>query len=78
MIQIENLTYQYNKSEPILSFPNITLDKGKNLLILGESGIGKSTLLHLLAGLIKPITGKILTKKINNFKFFKKQSTRPV
>ncbi len=64
MIQIENLTYQYNKSEPILSFPNITLDKGKNLLILGESGIGKSTLLHLLAGLIKPITGKILINEI--------------
>tara|TARA_B110001454_G_C12715522_1_gene432419 strand:- start:2250 stop:2879 length:630 start_codon:yes stop_codon:yes gene_type:complete len=60
MIQTENLTHQYNKRGAILSFPNITLDKGENLLILGASGIGKTTLLHLLAGLIKPTTGKIL------------------
>ena len=65
MVQIENLTYQYNKRGPVLSFPNITLDKGKNLLILGESGIGKTTLLHLLAGLIQPTTGKILINQIN-------------
>jgi len=65
MIQTENLTYQYNKRGAILSFPNITLDKGENLLILGESGIGKTTLLHLLAGLLKPATGKILINKVN-------------
>jgi len=34
------------------------------LLILGESGIGKTTLLHLLAGLLKPVTGKILINKV--------------
>ena len=65
MIQTENLTYQYNKRGAILSFSNITLDKGENLLILGESGTGKTTLLHLLAGLLKPATGKILINKVN-------------
>ena len=64
MIQTENLTYQYNKKTTTLSFPNITLNKDENLLILGESGIGKTTLLHLLAGLIKPTTGKILINKV--------------
>ncbi|WP_026288373.1 ABC transporter ATP-binding protein [Polaribacter irgensii] len=59
MIQTENLTYQYKKRGAILSFPNIALEKGKNLLILGESGIGKTTLLHLLAGLLKPVTGNV-------------------
>ncbi|WP_237275610.1 ABC transporter ATP-binding protein [Tenacibaculum ovolyticum] len=63
MIQTENLTYQYKKGTAIFSFPNITLEKGDNLLILGESGIGKTTLLHLLAGLLKPVTGKILINK---------------
>ncbi len=64
MIQTENLTYQYKKGTAIFSFPNISLEKGENLLILGESGIGKTTLLHLLAGLLKPVTGKIHINEI--------------
>ncbi|AUC84273.1 ABC transporter ATP-binding protein [Polaribacter sp. ALD11] len=63
MIQTENLTYQYKKGTTIFSFPNITLDKGESLLILGASGIGKTTFLHLLAGLLKPIKGNV---HINN------------
>jgi putative ABC transport system ATP-binding protein len=64
MIQTENLTYQYKKGTAIFSFPNITLEKGVNLLILGASGIGKTTLLHLLAGLLKPVTGKIYINEV--------------
>ena len=64
MIQTENLTYQYKKGTAIFSFPNITLEKGENLLILGASGIGKTTLLHLLAGLLKPVTGKIYINEV--------------
>lgn len=64
MIQTEHLTYQYKKRGPILSFPNIALEKGENLLILGESGIGKTTLLHLLAGLLKPVTGEIYINEV--------------
>jgi putative ABC transport system ATP-binding protein len=64
MIQTENLTYQYKKGTAVFSFPNITLEKGENLLILGASGIGKTTLLHLLAGLLKPVTGEIYIDKV--------------
>jgi putative ABC transport system ATP-binding protein len=64
MIQTENLTYQYKKGTAIFSFPNIALEKGENLLILGASGIGKTTLLHLLAGLLKPVTGQIYINEV--------------
>ena len=65
MIQTNNLTFQYKKGEQILSFPNITLDKQESLLVLGKSGIGKTTFLHLLAGLLKPTGGKVLISDID-------------
>lgn len=65
MLQTENLTFQYHKSEKTFNFPNINLEKKEDLLILGKSGIGKTTLLHLLAGLLKPVKGKIFINKVN-------------
>ncbi len=59
MIQTDNLTFRYKKSKALFRFPKITLARHENLLILGTSGIGKTTLLHLLAGLLTPISGKI-------------------
>lgn len=63
MLQTEYLTFQYKKGNQIFKFPNITLEKRENLLILGKSGIGKTTLLHLCAGLLTPLSGKITINK---------------
>jgi len=65
MIRTDNLTFQYKKGGHIFSFPNIALEKRENLLILGKSGIGKTTLLHLLAGILKPVSGKVIINKVN-------------
>ncbi len=65
MLQIDSLTFHYKKEEHLFSFPNITLKEGENLLILGKSGIGKTTLMHLLAGLLKPDNGKIVIQGID-------------
>lgn len=59
MVQTQKLTFQYNKNESVFHFPDISLGEGENLLILGKSGIGKTTLLHLLAGLLTPASGKV-------------------
>ena len=57
MLETKNLRFKYdNDSE--LSFPNIKTSK-ENLLILGASGVGKTTFLHLLSGLLKPLEGEI-------------------
>lgn len=58
MVQTQSLQFAYN-NHSAFSFPDIRLEDGQNLLILGESGIGKTTLLHLLAGLLPAQSGFI-------------------
>ena len=58
MIRTKGLNFKYN-DQASFSFPDINLGKDENLLIIGSSGIGKTTLLHLLAGLLESNSGSI-------------------
>ena len=58
MVKTELLKFSYD-GKKYFDFPDINLDSGENLLIIGNSGIGKTTLLHLLAGILKPESGSI-------------------
>ncbi|MAO98035.1 MAG: ABC transporter ATP-binding protein [Flavobacteriaceae bacterium] len=58
MIRTKGLNFKYN-DQASFSFPDINLGKDENLLIIGSSGIGKTTLLHLLAGLLESNSGTI-------------------
>lgn len=57
MIRTNNIRFQYKEDSFVFNFPNITLEKQEKLLILGKSGVGKTTFLHLLAGLLTPKRG---------------------
>lgn len=59
MLQTRALAYTYTSGQP-LQFPNLDCARGSQWLLLGESGQGKTTLLHLLAGLLKPTSGDVL------------------
>ncbi len=58
MLKTQSLAFSYDNSHE-LCFPDIQLSKGEDLLILGNSGVGKTTLIQILAGLLKPYTGEI-------------------
>jgi len=58
MFQVRSLFFSYNEQNQF-RFPDIDLDAGENLLILGDSGIGKTTFLHLMAGLLNPEQGSV-------------------
>lgn len=58
MLQTKNLAYSYDNSNWI-TFPDMTCEAGDSYLILGQSGTGKTTFLHLLSGLLKPMKGDI-------------------
>jgi len=58
LFKIKNLEYQ-KRNKKILSNLNFNIDKGKHLLILGSSGSGKTSLLNLMSGLLKPTKGEV-------------------
>lgn len=58
MLRTENLTYSYDEQQSI-AFPDIRCKAGEHWLLLGQSGTGKTTLLHLLAGLRRPQSGTL-------------------
>jgi ABC-type bacteriocin/lantibiotic exporter with double-glycine peptidase domain len=63
-ITFENVSFSYGKKE-ILKTQNIRIKKGEFFLLYGVSGVGKTTILNLLMGLITPSKGKILIDGIN-------------
>jgi putative ABC transport system ATP-binding protein len=59
MLQTKDLSFSYANG-PGFSFPNLSVESSDVLLVLGRSGKGKTTLLHLLAGLMEPNSGSVL------------------
>ena len=59
-VEIQNLTFGYHGSErKIFSKLDLTLNGGDRLAIIGENGVGKTTLLKLLMGELQPQRGSI-------------------
>lgn len=58
MIQTKGLSVAYGNRK--IEFPDLQLDKGDQLLVLGKSGSGKTSLLNLLGGLLSPASGNVL------------------
>ncbi len=61
VLRLENLTKRYRPDRPpVFEGLNLALRPGEYLAIMGESGVGKSTLLNLLAGLDAPDSGRVV------------------
>jgi len=58
MIETKNISHSYTNSEPI-NLPDISLNQGEESLVIGKSGCGKSTFLHVLGGLLVPTKGEV-------------------
>lgn len=59
-LKFENVTFAYTpESKPVLSDFSMIVKPGTMVAVMGETGVGKTTLLRLLLALIKPDSGKI-------------------
>ena len=66
VLRLENLGKRYGQDRPpLFSGIDLELRQGEYLAIMGESGVGKSTLLNLLAGLDKPDDGRVLLEGVD-------------
>ena len=65
LLEIENLTFGYDRSKPLFRDFNLTLKRGEVVSIVGRSGVGKSTLFSLICGEVKPQKGTIKAKKVS-------------
>ena len=68
ILEIKNLNKIYGKSETevkALSQINLKINSGEFVVIVGKSGSGKSTFLHIMAGLETPTNGDVIIDNIN-------------
>ena len=54
IVAIEELRFSWPSGPPILEIPQFQLAQGERLLVQGPSGIGKTSLLSLISGIIRP------------------------
>ncbi len=58
-VEIENLCFAYPDSEPLFKNLSLNINGGEKIAIIGENGVGKTTLLKLLQGELTPTAGTI-------------------
>lgn len=69
MISTKNITFSYNQDQTFI-MPDLFCQAGNTILVTGNSGKGKTTYLHILAGLLQPNSGEIMidNKEITHLK----------
>lgn len=60
-LEARNVSFRYHENAPwILKDVNLKVEEGERVGLVGPSGYGKSTLLRLMGGYLKPDQGEIL------------------
>ena len=65
-LNVQNLSYQYDPfTKPIFSDLNINVLPGESIALVGPSGIGKTTLLKVMCGLLTPTHGEVVVEGLD-------------
>lgn len=66
ILEVKNLSYSFGNN-PILKDINIHVNENEMVAIVGSSGVGKSTLFNLIAGVLKKQTGEIIINSSDDY-----------
>ena len=73
MLKLEHIEKAYTQPDgsrvPILDIEEFNIDAGEQVVLIGPSGCGKTTMLHTIAGITKPDSGKVFVDGIELTKF---------
>ncbi|RVU71589.1 MULTISPECIES: ABC transporter ATP-binding protein [Lactobacillus] len=64
-IRVQNLSVKYENNE-VITYPDFSIKRGEKVLLTGDSGTGKSTLLKVILGQLVPETGQVTYLDKNN------------
>ncbi len=59
MVEVSHITFGYRDEMPVIKDLSLRVQSGKHLAVVGRTGAGKSSLIHLLGGLYRPWKGTI-------------------
>jgi ABC-type dipeptide/oligopeptide/nickel transport system ATPase subunit len=60
LLEVRDLGFSYRNGPPVLGGIGFDVVQGRGLALVGESGAGKTTLVRLLLGLLRPLSGQVL------------------
>lgn len=58
LVALDSVSHRYASGVEI-PFPSFSLEGGQSMMVLGKSGVGKTTLLHIVSGLLPPTDGVV-------------------
>ena len=62
MITLQNITYIHLNKDVLFDAINLTVNRQHKIALIGNNGVGKSTLLKIMAGILQPSTGMVNTE----------------
>jgi len=78
-ITVKNLSFKYpNGTENVLNDVSLEVKKGEKVAIIGQNGAGKTTMVKMLNGLLKPVSGDVVVDDWNTKKYTVAKMSRKV